>query len=272
MTPDLTRLSRLLDAGTPLNWVLTGDSITHGLLNTQGERNYVDHLHELIRGDLQRVQDVVINTAISGWRIVQLLEDFERRVATWRPDVVTVMIGTNDCSTGGESPVIEPADFAVSLAEFVTRVRAIGSIPVLMTQPCVDVANAPERARIADFAQAVRDVAAQHGTVLVDHFARFAELGAGQAGGIPWSLMNDPFHPNASGQAVIAAEVARVLGLRALPEREHVIADLEARIARTGRGRRALPGYDAHAHDDARADDAADGEGRLLDRDVVEQR
>lgn len=232
MTTDLTRLRGLLHDEAPLNWVLTGDSITHGLIHTQGERNYVDHLHELIRGDLARVQDAVINTAISGWRIVQLLEDFDRRVATWRPHVVTLMVGTNDCSTGGVFPVIEPADFATSLTEFVARVREVGAIPVLMTQPAVDVTNAPERARIADFAQAVRDVAARHDAILVDHFARFAELGTGQTGGIPWGLMNDPFHPNGTGHAVIAAGVARALGLWALPERDRVLRDLEARIAR----------------------------------------
>ncbi|QMU96873.1 SGNH/GDSL hydrolase family protein [Microbacterium esteraromaticum] len=232
MTTDLTRLRELLHDETPLNWVLTGDSITHGLIHTQGERNYVDHLHELIRGDLARVRDVVINTAISGWRIVQLLEDFDRRVATWRPHVVTLMVGTNDCSTGGVFPIIEPADFAASLTEFVTRVRETGAVPVLMTQPAVDVTNAPERARIADFAQALRDVADHHETILVDNFARFAELGTGRTGGIPWGLMNDPFHPNATGHAVIAAEVASVLDLRPLPTQNRVRADLANRIAR----------------------------------------
>lgn len=232
MTADLTRLRALLHDETPLTWVLTGDSITHGLIHTQGSRNYVDHLHELIRGDLARVRDAVINTAISGWRIVQLLEDFDRRVATWRPHVVTLMVGTNDCSTGGVFPVIEPADFAASLTEFVIRVRGLDAIPVLMTQPAIDVANAPERARIADFAQAVRDVAAQQDAIVIDHFARFTELGTGQTGGMPWGLLNDPFHPNAAGHAVIAVTVARALGLRPLPERNRVLVDLEARIAR----------------------------------------
>lgn len=223
VTADLPRLHDLLDSGSALNWVCTGDSITHGLSHTLGARNYVDHLHELIRGDLERVQDVVINTAISGWRVVQLLEDFDRRVADWHPHVVTLMIGTNDCSTGGAFPVIEPVEFAASVTEFVARVRALGAIPVLQTQPSVDAANAPERARIADFAQAVRDVASAADVILVDQFARFTAVGEGRQGGIPWGLMNDPFHPNAAGHALLALDIAETLELTAGPERDRVL-------------------------------------------------
>lgn len=213
MAADLIHLRTLLDDIAPVNWVLTGDSITHGLVHTQGERNYVDHLHELIRGDLGRARDALINTAISGRRIVQLLDDFERIVESWHPQVVTLMIGTNDCSTAGVFPVIDAAEFATSVMDFVRRVREIGAIPVLMTPPTIDVANAPERARIAEFASAVRTVAESGGVILIDQFARFTELGAGRPGAVPWSLLADPFHPNATGHAVLALEIADRLGL-----------------------------------------------------------
>lgn len=229
MTSDLTRLRTLLDGDTPLNWVMTGDSITHGLLHTLGERNYVDHLHELIRGDMARVQDIVINTAISGWRIVLLLEDFERRVATWKPDIVTLMIGTNDCSDAGVFPIISADEFAASITDFVHRVRALDAVPVLQTQPTIDVANAPERGRIAEFAQALRDVAAREGTILIDQFARFEQLGDG---GIAHRLLNDPFHPNAAGHAVLALELARVLELTAPSASDRVLPDLAVRAGR----------------------------------------
>ena len=62
MTADSTRLRALLSSDAPLTWVLTGDSITHGLIHTRGARSYPEHLHELIRGDLGRVQDIVINS------------------------------------------------------------------------------------------------------------------------------------------------------------------------------------------------------------------
>lgn len=230
MTTDLQRLRAALDSGAPLTWVLTGDSITHGLLHTRGARNYVDHLHELIRGDMGRVQDALINTGISGWRVAQLLDDFDRRVAHWHPDIVTLMIGTNDCSTGGSFPIISPQEFAVGVTEFVRRVRAIGAIPVLQTQPVVDVVKAPERARIAEFAQASREVAGAEDVILVDQFAKFTELGEGD---LPRGLLDDPFHPGPAGHAVLALELAHVLGLTAPRASDRVLPRL-TRLAAEG--------------------------------------
>lgn len=224
---DLRRLADALRGPEPLNWVITGDSITHGLAHTQGGRSYPEHLHELIRGELERVRDVVINSAISGHRLVQILDDWDRRVSSWHPQVVTLMIGTNDMSTGGVWPVISPAEYAASLHEFVTRVRGLGAIPVLQTPPPVDAANAPERARVEEFADAVRAVAASEDVILVDQLARFTELGGG---GIPWGLMNDPFHPNATGHAALAIELANALGIRPDPLRSRTLGMLEGQV------------------------------------------
>ncbi|MFS0853322.1 SGNH/GDSL hydrolase family protein [Microbacterium sp. 179-I 3D4 NHS] len=222
---DRQRIAEALAAPEPLNWVLTGDSITHGLVFTEGRRSYAEHLHELIRGELQRTRDIVVNSAISGHRIVDILGDFDRRVASWRPDIVTLMIGTNDLSTDG--PVVSPEEYAASLRDFVSRVRALGAVPVLQTPPPIDAANAPERARLAEFADAVREVAATEDVILVDQLARFTELGAG---GIPWGLMGDPFHPNATGHAALAVELARALGIRPAPERSRTLPSLEGQV------------------------------------------
>ena len=105
---------------------------------------------------------------------------------------------------------------------------ALGAIPVLQTQPAIDVRNAPERARIAEFAQAIRDVAAAQGVILIDQFARFAEMGRGHVNDIAWGLLGDPFHPNAAGHAVLALGVATALELAPLPERDRVLPALRA--------------------------------------------
>lgn len=223
---DLRRLAEALGGAAPLTWVLTGDSITHGLVHTQGERSYPEHLHELVRGELGRTRDVVINSAISGHRLTDILGDFDRRVSSWRPDVVTLMIGTNDLATGPGRATVEPGDFAASLSRFVARVRSLGSIAVLQTPPSIDVPNAPGRERIVEFVDAVRAVAAADDVLLVDQHARFTELGNG---GVPWGLMGDPFHPNAAGHASLALELATTLGIRPAPSRS--LPMLEARVA-----------------------------------------
>ncbi|QDE33470.1 SGNH/GDSL hydrolase family protein [Microbacterium foliorum] len=225
---DLSRIAASLAGPEPLNWVITGDSITHGLVHTQGGRSYAEHLHELIRGELARTRDTVINTAISGHRLTDILDDWDRRVATWRPDIVTLMIGTNDMATGPDRVTVEAAAFAASLREFVSRVRASGAVPVLQTPPSIDVANAPGRERIAEFADAVRQVAASDDVILVDQHARFTELGNG---GVPWGLMGDPFHPNAAGHAALALELANALDICPQPDRDRILPLLEAQVA-----------------------------------------
>lgn len=225
---DLRRLRDALAGTDPLNWVITGDSITHGLVHTQGGRSYAEHLHELIRGELGRTRDAVINTAISGHRITDILGDWDRRIASWTPDVVTLMIGTNDMATGPGQVTVEPAEFAASLREFVTRARSAGTIVVLQTPPSIDIPNAPGRERIIAFADAVREVATSEDVILVDQHARFTELGNG---GVPWGMMNDPFHPNAAGHAALALELANALDICPQPGNDRVLPLLEARVA-----------------------------------------
>lgn len=223
---DLARLADVLTGAEPLNWVITGDSITHGLVHTQGGRSYAEHLHELIRGDLGRTRDIIVNSAISGHRLPDILGDFERRVSSWRPDVVTLMIGTNDMSTLPGSPHVEPAAFTASLREFVARVRELGAIVVLQTPPSIDVPNAAGRERIAEFSDAVRAAASLDDVALVDQNARFTELGGG---GVPWGLMNDPFHPNSAGHAALALGLTAALGIR--PAASRALPLLEAQVA-----------------------------------------
>ena len=225
---DLRRLADLLAGSEPLNWVITGDSITHGLVHTQGARTYAEHLHELVRGELGRTRDAVLNTAISGHRLTDILGDWDRRIAVWRPDILTLMIGTNDMATGPGLTTVAPVEFAASLREFVTRARAAGAIVVLQTPPSIDIPNAPGRERIVEFADAVREVAASDDVILVDQHAWFADVGGGA---VPWGLMNDPFHPNAAGHAALALELARTLGIRPQPEVDRTLPLLEAQVA-----------------------------------------
>lgn len=229
---DRIRLSDLLAGADPVNWVITGDSITHGLVHTQGQRSYAEHLHELIRGELQRTRDIIINSAISGHRITDILGDFERRVSSWQPHVVTLMIGTNDAVDRPGEPFTTPADYAAGLREFATRVRTLGAVPVLQTPPPIDVLNAPGRERILEFVAAVRDVAASEDVILVDQHARLTAIGNG---GVPWAMMDDAFHPNGAGHGALAIELAAALGISPTPLRSRTLPLLEGRVRAASR-------------------------------------
>src|SRR3954465_1714944 len=93
-------IQRLLQGEHPLTWVFTGDSITHGALHTMGWRSYVEHFAERVRFELKRSRDIVVNTGISGNRMTNLLADAEWRVHRFQPQVVSLMMGMNDCVSG----------------------------------------------------------------------------------------------------------------------------------------------------------------------------
>lgn len=205
-----TWLGDRLTANAPLTWIFTGDSITHGLKHTVGVRSYSEHIHEILRGDLLRTRDTIVNTAVTGNRIIDILDDFDHRVGRWGPDIVVLMIGTNDCARRGRDSPIALGEFPESIAEFVSRVRDLGATPILQTPPPVDAASATEHTLIELFAQAIRDVAAQESVLLIDQYSFLTGLAME---GAPLSMMSDDIHPNAAGHAALALNLAAEIGI-----------------------------------------------------------
>src|SRR5262245_7351583 len=167
--PARSCIKQLLAGKKARTWVFTGDSITHGALHTRGWRSYPEHFAERVRWELRRVRDIVINTGISGDRTGGLLADLDWRVLRFKPDVVSVMLGMNDCSAGPGGR----DTFRKNLTEIVTRIQGADAIPLLNTPNTIYVKNAANRADLPAYAQIVRDVAAATKAGLVDHWAHW---------------------------------------------------------------------------------------------------
>jgi lysophospholipase L1-like esterase len=187
--------------------VFTGDSITHGAKHTHGSRSYAEHFAERVRWEERRLQDVVINTGISGDKADGLLRDFEWRVARFKPDVVSIMIGMNDCTRG-------PGNrdrFREQLRELVRRSRALGAEPVLHTPNITAPSAATERGDLPAYAAIVTEVAREQQTVLVDHWQYWKTSSLNSEPLSQW--LNDPIHPNPRGHREIAILTFKALGL-----------------------------------------------------------
>lgn len=204
--PDDRTLHRRLEGPATITWVFVGDSITHGSTHTNGRRSFVEHFAERTRGELGRVDDVVINTGISGDHTEDVLAGFADRVGRFDPDVVVTMLGTNDSVDGPSGR----AGYADRLAEIVRRVRGLGALPVLQTPTPVDGSAAPERADLPAFVDLVRTVARQHDVMLVDHYAHWLAAGDGTA---PSEWLDDPIHPNGRGHLEMARTIFGRLGI-----------------------------------------------------------
>jgi len=155
----------------------------------------------------------VHNAGIGGERTDQALARLDSEIIAQRPDLVTVMYGTNDSwvDAGKTASRLSERAYAENLREIVRRLRAGGARVVLMTPPMFAEENPRNglgedpNVRLAPFAAACRAVAAETGVALVDHFAGWAA--AQSRGERLQPLTTDGCHPNAAGHSDLTARL-----------------------------------------------------------------
>lgn len=202
----MERLKALLMRPEPVTWLFTGDSITHGALHTFGWRDCTELFRERILWELRRGNDAVINTAYSGYTTQGLLSQFELRVARFKPDVVFIMIGMNDCSDCR----VPLSEFTQNLRELAARIQAWDGLPVLQTTcPVISGKAGSRETHLPAYMAAVCQAAAELQVPLVDHFAHWNKHPEQQR----FYWMSDPFHPNECGHRAFAHLLFRDLGI-----------------------------------------------------------
>ena len=202
-TAELDKIKKLLVGPDPIRWVFSGDSITHGALHTFGARDYTEHFSERIRFELGRARDHVIKTGCSGWRVTQLAADIEWGLLQYRPQVVSINFGMNDCALGTAGL---PAFREAYLKVIATAREKCGSAFILHVPNSIfsqDVARFPN---LPAYCEVVREIASQTGTVLIDHPADWH-------GKYLWYRVSDAIHPNDIGHREMAFSMFRTLGI-----------------------------------------------------------
>ncbi len=203
---DLEKISALLDKKEPNIWLFTGDSITHGVKHTHGERSYPEIFQERVRYEIRRYRDVVINTGISGHTTENLLQDFDWRVSHFRPSVVSFMLGTNDCAR----QKVLPETYYQNLRTLVSKIRSMDAVPVMHTPNTIISEKAPERQSLPDYITLIRQVALEDGVIVVDNYKHWYQTDEVTVHG-KW--LNDALHPNGTGHREIAHELFKSLGI-----------------------------------------------------------
>ena len=202
--------------------ICLGDSITRGVRGgVSGQQTYEHHLQQWLGTHVTPV--VVINKGIGGERTDQALKRLATDIITQRPDIVTIMYGTNDSAidAGKTKSRLPLAQYEANLHTLVSRLRAAGIRPVLMTSPplCTNFvymkrspyAEKGANHQLIHYVRRVPIVAAKEHVALVDNFARWAELALlGQDLNL---LTTDGCHPNPAGHLVVAQTMYPVLAL-----------------------------------------------------------
>lgn len=205
---DREKIRTMMDGESPLRWVFTGDSITHGALHTYGWRDYTELFSERLRYELGRRRDMVIKSGISGWTIYRIAEDLEWNVLQFSPHVVSVKVGTNDC-------VREDGDvgsFRDTYSGVIDEIRSrCASALILHTPNDSLVTDGKDRAKkLGPYVAVIRELAAEKNALLVDHYALWHDS---EKAGSVHHWIGHGCHPNEYGHRILARQLFLELGL-----------------------------------------------------------
>lgn len=207
------------------HWVWIGDSITDGGWGRSGgsmapseERNLKDQNHLyghsymfLVAAELQsRYPEQgyrCSNRGISGYTLTELEERWERDVEALQPDLLSILVGTNDVDRALRKGGFDVESWERRYRNYLTRTReAFPEVRLVLCTPFVMQAgrlarteNYAERAdAVAACAEAVRRLAKEFGAELVDFHALFEHLErAGKTKPEYWVW--DGIHPTPAG-------------------------------------------------------------------------
>jgi lysophospholipase L1-like esterase len=207
MPDDVAQIRRLLAGDAPLKYVFAGDSIAQGALHTTGWRDYTQLFAERVRFEMLRRHDVVINTAVSGWRVDDVAAGVDWGVLQFRPHVVSIAVGTNDC-VDGEAGVIS---FRATLDSVIERVReGLGAAVMLQTPPPILPLDERRWSNLRLYVEQIRELAEAKRVALVDHYQEWSNAADGT---VPLHWLSDAIHPNEYGHRAMARLMFRTLGI-----------------------------------------------------------
>jgi len=204
----MNRIIERMKSAKPIKWLFAGDSITHGALHTWGARDYTELFSERIRYEMDRRRDFVIKAGISGWSTSNVREDIEWNILQFRPDVVSIMIGMNDCVAGADGLTRFRDDYGYILDRIADNPESL----VFLNTPNPTWAEATERASLPLYADVVRQIARERQLPLIDHWNHWTQAWQ-QNPGRRCYWMNDPIHPGTEGHRAFAHLIMKELNI-----------------------------------------------------------
>ncbi|MEA1951885.1 MAG: GDSL-type esterase/lipase family protein [Planctomycetota bacterium] len=191
----------MLEAGVePVRVVAFGDSITGVYYHTGSRRAWCDMLGEALQKAYPKAKIQMFNAGISGHTSGQGLARIERDVIARKPHLVLVMFGMNDC-TRAKIDV-----FRKNSVEIVKRLRAAGAEVMLCTPNNVYPNKSRPLARLAEYAQTTRNVAAEMNVPLVDFYKAYEDMQ--KKNNTDWCLlMSETIHPSMNGHRLFAEKI-----------------------------------------------------------------
>ena len=187
-------------------YVAIGDSTSEGLDDPDGRGGYRGWANRLAERLAEEQGSVLYaNLAIRGRTTRQIREQQLERAVAMRPDLATVVAGTNDVLRRH----FDPSGFGADLAAMQGALVDVGATVLTFTLPDLTPVMPFARIlgdRVARMNDAIRDSCARTGAILCD-------LASVPVASDPRLWSDDRLHANSAGHARIAEALAYSLGL-----------------------------------------------------------
>ena len=188
--------------------VFMGDSIT------DDRQSYVNIYKRLLKD----AGTEIMNDAISAYKLVDIITNFVPRVTDFKPQLVHIMVGSNDMkrtSDAAEAQMVTSAEYERQLSYLVWRLKLENARVILTTVPPFDPrkvhdsffeANIVYRPEDREaYNAAIRRVARMQDCVLNDMEAIYSEYSTDEI------TRDDGLHLNRLGQRLLATRVLKLL-------------------------------------------------------------
>ena len=204
-------LSEKLKEKDKMTWLFMGDSITHAALWTKGYDGIAQTFEKYLKDEMGRTSDTVINTAVSGATTTSTLNNIEQRLEKYTPDVVSIMLGTNDAATGGLTADI----YKKNLETIIEKIRNKNKDAVIILRTPTPMWNTGSReANIPQYIAKMKQVADEQNLIYIDQYTElqkaFNDYGWLKKDTV---LFGNNLHPGANGHLLMTRHFLKGCGL-----------------------------------------------------------
>ncbi len=206
------KIAELVAGEASVTWLFMGDSITHACHHTRGYDGVAQLVEKFVKDELGRTDDVIVNTGVSSADTATTLENIVYRLDNYKPDIMSIMLGTND-------PIfdIDPEEYADNLQLIVDRAKEINpEVVILLRTPAATWQN-QRVGRLEAYNAAMKQVAEENDLIFIDQYTNGQEALDTYSwlknGNYSQYLFNDPLHPGANGQILMARQFLKAAGI-----------------------------------------------------------
>ena len=205
-------IAELVAGEESVTWLFMGDSITHASGLTYGYDGIAQVFEEFIREGLGRKTDIVLNTAVANANTNTTIQELDQRLTNYSPDVISMMIGTNDCSAN--VPEIPLNVFETNMKTLLNTMKEKYPDAVIILRSMTPVFKDGNRQPYMEsYMNVVKELAAEYNTIYVDQYTALKEATDTYAAWLPASLFTDNLHPEANGHRIMSYQFIKALGL-----------------------------------------------------------